>query len=283
MNIKKFQEEYKHMEKLIKQLKTLFAICYDKDMKNLRAGLAVIAAAAVILSVWVLINQSKVADNNSYIDSHDQISSEHQSINSNNMLISLPDPNLSSQTSLEKSIFERRSIREFSQKAMPLQQLGQLLWSAQGITDQANAYRAAPSAGALFPLKLYVAISNVDELADGIYQYLPAEHSLKQISPDRRQEEIAAAAANQQFLNDANLLLLIAADFDVTAARYGEKAGQYVFLEAGHAAQNILLQAVSLELGAVPIGAIDETRFKDIFNLDELEPVYLVAVGSKSR
>ncbi len=250
-------------------------------MKNSRISLTVIIITAVLLSVWVLINQSRVADNNSFIDSHDQISSEHQSINSNNMLISLPKPNLSSQTSLEKSIFERRSIREFSQEAMPLQQVGQLLWSAQGITDEASAYRAAPSAGALFPLKLYVAISNVDQLTNGIYQYLPAEHSLKQISPDHRQEEIAAAAANQMFLNDAALLLLIAADFDVTAAKYGERAGQYVFLEAGHAAQNVLLQAVSLELGAVPIGAIDEARFKDIFNLNEVKPIYLVAVGSR--
>lgn len=211
----------------------------------------------------------------------DQPSTDYQSPPANDMPKSLPEPATTGQTALESAIEQRRSVRDFSKQPLSLQQLGQLLWSAQGITDEQTGFRAAPSAGALYPLTIYAAVGNVEALEAGIYQYQVETHALKLVAEQDQRPEITSAAVQQQFINEASVVILIAADFDITAAKYGGRAEQYVYLEAGHAAQNILLQTTALGLGAVPVGAFDDNSLQQIFRLTDQDPLYLIVVGTK--
>lgn len=192
------------------------------------------------------------------------------------VVISLPPPDLDGPMSLEQTLAGRRSVREFRDQPLTPSQIGQLLWAAQGITDPAG-YRTAPSAGALYPLEIYAATE------DGLFLYNPRAHSLTQTMVSDPRPAICKAALEQESICEAPLVILITAVYERTAVKYGEtRSPRYVHLEAGHAAQNILLQAVSLGLGAVPIGAFSEELLSDALNLPgEHSPLYLVAVGNK--
>jgi SagB-type dehydrogenase family enzyme len=186
----------------------------------------------------------------------------------------LPPPSASGQLTLEEALAQRRSVRAFSEETLTLGQISQLLWAAQGITDPAGL-RTAPSAGGRFPLEVY-AIT-----ADGVYHYEPDGHLLIRHRAGTTQHDLYAATVNQDSVRDAPLVILVAGVYGRTAERYGEeRSPRYVHLEAGHAAQNILLQAVSLELGAVPIGAFYEETLQEILALPEgHQPLYLIPVG----
>jgi SagB-type dehydrogenase family enzyme len=172
--------------------------------------------------------------------------------------------------SLEAVLAARRSVRSWTADPLPVADLGQLMWSAQGITASLGR-RTAPSAGALYPLELYALT------AEGVHQYVPGGHRMAQLSADDVRDRIPA----QSFLRSAAAIFVITADFTRTEARYGEDAERFVQLEAGHAAQNLLLQANALGLGAVPIGAFDESRLRALVGLpDDQQPIYLVGVGS---
>lgn len=186
----------------------------------------------------------------------------------------LPTPRLSGEMSLEGALAQRRSVRTFGEKALTDAEIGQLLWAAQGIT-RPQGYRTAPSAGALYPLELYVAT------ASGVYHYTPDGHLLGAIQDGDAREAIFRAALNQEPVRDAPAVFAITAVYERTAAKYGAERGQrYVHLEAGHAAQNLLLQAVALGLGAVPIGAFDDEGVQDALGLPpDHMPLYLIPVG----
>ncbi|MEW6568918.1 MAG: SagB/ThcOx family dehydrogenase [Chloroflexota bacterium] len=189
-------------------------------------------------------------------------------------VIALPPPRLEGPLSLEACLLQRRSIREFTDQALTLEEIGQLLWAAQGITDP-RGFRTAPSAGALYPLEIYVV------RAEGVTHYDPAEHALAAVKDGDLRHELSAAALGQQAVAQAPLVLVITAVYERTEAKYGaERAPRYVQLEAGHAGQNILLQAVALGLGAVPIGAFDDGEVQRVLGLpaDHL-PLYLIPVG----
>jgi SagB-type dehydrogenase family enzyme len=186
----------------------------------------------------------------------------------------LPTPATSGDTSLEAALAGRRSVREFSDRPLTAAELGQLLWAAQGITDP-RGYRTAPSAGALYPLEIYVAT------AGGLYHYQPARHALAVVGRSDVRQALYQAALRQAAVSQAPAVFVIAAVYERTAIKYGaERSPRYVHLEAGHAAQNILLQAVTLGLGAVPIGAFDDEAIQEAMGLPaEEQPLYVIPVG----
>ena len=174
---------------------------------------------------------------------------------------------------LETAIAARRSVRSFLPEPLTMEQIGQLLWSAQGITDP-RGMRAAPSAGATFPLELYVL------LADGVFHYQPAGHRLVKVAPEDRRLAVWEAALRQDCLRTAPAVFLFAAVPARTARRYRDRADRYIHMEVGHAAQNLALQAVALGLGSVPVGALDDARVQAALGLPrDHEPLYLVPVG----
>jgi len=188
-------------------------------------------------------------------------------------IITLPKPNQNGPMSLEKAIATRRSHRDFSPQPLTLEQIGQLAWAAQG-QDTAGRHRTAPSAGATYPLELFVVTS------DGLFRYLPAKHSLEKLSGQDIRTALTSAGWGQNFIEEAPLTLVFAAEFARTTRRYGERGIRYVYMEAGHAAQNVHLQAESLGLGSVAVGAFDDDSVSKVLSLpDHLEPVYMVVVG----
>ncbi|TKJ29764.1 MAG: nitroreductase [Chloroflexi bacterium B3_Chlor] len=185
----------------------------------------------------------------------------------------LPEPRLESEMSLEEAIARRRSVREFTDEPLSFDEISQLLWAAQGITDP-RGLRSAPSAGALYPLELYVAT------AEGAYHYLPRGHALQVVWEEDRRPDLWEAGLKQSALQEAPAILVVTAVYQRAETKYGERAERYVKLEAGHAAQNILLQAVALELGAVPIGAFYDDQVQDALSLPaDHRPLYLIPVG----
>lgn len=192
--------------------------------------------------------------------------------------VDLPVPPKAGVMSLEEALAHRRSVREFSADALTLSDISRLAWAAQGVTG--SEHRTAPSAGATYPLEVYLAAGKVEGLAPGVYRYLPERHRLELVSEGDIRERLADAAMNQEWLRRAPLVMVIAAVPDRTAARYGRRAERYVNMEAGHAAQNLLLQATTLGLGATPVGAFDDAEVTRLLHLPVGEtPLYLIPVG----
>jgi len=196
------------------------------------------------------------------------------------MKITLPEPVYDSETSLEEALLARRSVRNYSEEPITLQQLSQLLWAGQGITDPSGK-RTAPSAGALYPLKLYVVAGNVDGLAVGIYEYEPDTHTLVKIMDGDQRSSLTQAALGQTSVEQGAIDIVITAIYEITTVKYGERGIRYVHMEAGHAAQNICLEAVVLELGAVTVGAFDDAGVRQVLELpDDEVPLYIIPAGN---
>lgn len=197
--------------------------------------------------------------------------------------IHLPPPRYDSNVSIEHALRVRRSIREYEDKPLTLEQVGQLAWAAQGITDKRYGFRTAPSAGATYPLEIYVVIKKdgVEGLPEGIYHYLPREHMLELIKSGDYSRELMYACLDQEWVVDAAINIVITAIYERTTWRYGERGRiRYVPMEVGHVGQNIYLQCVSLGLGCVVIGAFYDEEVKKIIGVDE-EPLYVIPVGVK--
>lgn len=191
--------------------------------------------------------------------------------------IALPAPVDTAGVTLMHALRHRRSVREFGARPLSLMELSRLLWAAQGVTGP-GGQRTAPSAGALYPLELYLST------ADGLYHYRPQDHRLAQVGPDLR-SGMQRAALGQEAVGEAPAVFVFAAVYRRTAVKYGgERGARYVHFEVGHAAQNLLLEAAALGLGAVPIGAFDDARMARALGLPpDHEPVYLIAVGEPRR
>lgn len=191
-------------------------------------------------------------------------------------IIELPAPFLKSKVSLEETILKRRSVRSFSSKELSLSQIGQILWSAQGITGKKGgfAFRSAPSAGALYPMEVYIA------KPDGIFHYLPQGHKLEMISEKDARKELAKASWGQDFVYQAPVDVVLCAVYSRVTSKYGESGIRYVHIEAGHIAENVHLQAVSMGLGSVPVGAFDDKEVRKALSLpSNCEPLYIIPVG----
>lgn len=186
----------------------------------------------------------------------------------------LPKPDRENGPPLMKVIQQRRSVRHFKPDRLTEDQIAQLCWAAQGITATDTRARAAPSAGALYPITVLLAD------ADGVFEYRPESHSLvERVNRDVR-KQLKSAALGQSPVGAAPACLIITMDVATTASKYGKEAKRYCLLEVGHVAQNILLTAVSLDLGAVPIGGFHGDQVAKMIGLpDRLEVVYLIPVG----
>ena len=196
--------------------------------------------------------------------------------------IKLPLPKLEGKISVEEALAGRRSRRAFKDNSLTIEQVSQLLWSAQGITDERRGYRTAPSAAALYPLDIYLVVGKdkVEDLKVGVYHYNPLQHSLTIILEEDRRREISQACLDKNQIEIAPVSLIITAEFSRITDRLGKQRMYFAYMEAGHVAQNIYLQVESLGLGTVSMGGIKEENISQALNLpDQHIPLYVMPVG----
>ncbi len=197
------------------------------------------------------------------------------------VIIKLPQPRYRSATSIEEALLKRRSIRDYRDKALTITEVSQLLWAAQGVTDQ-RGLRTAPSAGALYPLELYAVVGSMGDLPAGIYRYNSHRHELLRIVKGDKRIDLGNASLGQPSVRTAPVVIVFSAVYERTMVKYGERGVRYVHMEAGHAAQNVYLQAVSLNLGTVVIGAFHDEEVKKIMKMPADErPLCLMPVGAR--
>jgi SagB-type dehydrogenase family enzyme len=194
--------------------------------------------------------------------------------------IILPQPRYDSKVSVEEALSNRRSIRSYTDKPVTLKELSQLLWAAQGKTEELGG-RTAPSAGAKYPLEIFAVVGDVKELNPGIYRYDPADHSLEGFKRGDLREKLTKAAIGQPCIKNAPVDIVVTGVYSRTEEKYGERAPRYVHMEAGHACQNIYLQAEALDLGTVVIGSFHDEDVAKLLNLKEEKPLAIMPVGKK--
>ncbi len=195
----------------------------------------------------------------------------------------LPKPRRQGDFSLEAALSERRSVSSFQKALISLDELGQLLWAAQGVTSP-EKFRTTPSAGALYPINVYAAVGNVNGLEPGIYKYRPHTHDLIETGNVDKRDALCRAALVQTAIREAPVVIVLAANFEKTTVKYGRRGFRYVLLEAGHVAQNICLQAVALGLGSAIIGAFSDAKVSRIMGLDRGNtPLYLLPQGKTAE
>lgn len=188
----------------------------------------------------------------------------------------LPQPKIKGRMSLEEAISRRRSVRRFDPEPLSREQLSQLFWALQGVSSP-RGFRTAPSAGATFPLEVYAATR------DGLYHYIPEGHRARILSKKDLRPALGKASLGQPFVSSCPAIFVITADFRRTSVKYGSRTERFVTLEAGHAAQNLMLQAVSLGLGTVAIGAFIDQDVHRVLGLPDAEtPIYLICAGRHS-
>ena len=193
--------------------------------------------------------------------------------------LSLPAPRQDSGFSLERALHERRSVRDFGKTTLTQDEVSQLLWAAQGVTSR-DGLRTAPSAGALYPLELYLVASNVQNLDPGIYKYVPAGHKLMKIIAGDQRHKLALAAHGQDSVGDAAAVLVFTAVERRTTRKYGSRGVRYVHIEIGHASQNVFLEATALDIRTVVVGAFEDGAVGELLHLPEGEaPLYLMPLG----
>jgi len=191
-------------------------------------------------------------------------------------MIKLPDPDKQGSVTLEKALNERRSLRQYKQEKLSLSEISQILWAAHGT----NAFGkvTVPSAGARYPLRLYLIVGNVAGINQGIYRYNNKENVLELLEEGDKRIELSSACLGQKAIASAPAVIVICADYSITTSRYKERGRRYVEIEVGHTGQNICLQAVALGLGTVPIGAFSDQVVKDVLGVRE-EPIYILPIG----
>jgi len=196
--------------------------------------------------------------------------------------IALPKSKTSGFMSVEEAIAKRRSIRDYTPEPLSLEEVSQLLWAAQGITEAASGKRAAPSAGMTYPLEIYLAVGErgVKDLPVGVYKYIPQNHSITKMLDEDVRYPLQEAALRQTWVGEAPVTIVIAAIYERTTVRYGDRGMRYVHIEVGHVAENVFLQAVALNLGTVPIGAFNDDDVQKVLGLaEEVKPIYIMPVG----
>ena len=205
-------------------------------------------------------------------------------------VVSLPSPRLEGKVSLEETVVRRRSVRRYRREPLQLSQLSQILWSAQGITGS-RRLRAVPSAGATYPLDVFVVVGEQgviageskqtpEKLQPGIYHYEADSHALSLHKAGDLRQDLARASLNQEFIMDAPVDIILCALYHRTCRRYGKRGERYVHMEIGHAGQNIHLQAVALGLATAEVGAFRDEELREVLGLeDQIKPLYMMPVG----
>jgi SagB-type dehydrogenase family enzyme len=190
-------------------------------------------------------------------------------------IITLSKPILDSKISIEKALNTRRSIRNYKKSPLSLEQISQLLWAAQGITNS-QGLRTAPSAGALYPLEIYLVSNNVSNLDPGVYSYKNNSHTLKKISQENKISDLSGACLNQECVKNCSAAIVICVIYERTTQKYGPRGKDYALIEVGCASQNIHLQAVSLNIGTVYVGGFEEHKVTQVIQAKNNEHPWCV-------
>ena len=193
--------------------------------------------------------------------------------------VKLPEPKYSSKVSVEEALKNRRSVRSYKKEPLTLEEVSQLLWAAQGKTNDWGA-RTAPSAGATYPLDTYLVAGNVTGLSAGVYKYEPDDHSIELTKNKDVRKDLADAALGQSYITKAPISIVLAAVYSRTTSRYGERGIRYVHMEIGHVGENVHLQCETMGLGTVMVGAFDDEQVKKVLGIDAV-PLYIMPVGKK--
>lgn len=226
------------------------------------------ATAGLIMALLILTTESAMAKN--------ALSEAGQP-----ETVSLPMPVYEGKLSVEAALKRRRSVREYSDSPLTVEEVSQLLWAAQGITGS-YGMRTAPSAGALYPLEIYLVAGKVKGLAPGIYRYVNKKHALLKVADGDFRKKLSAAALGQECVRDGATSIVISGVYERTAKKYGERASQYVHIEVGGVAENIYLQAQALNLGTVFVGAFRDKLLKALLKMTDREtPLGIMPVGRK--
>ena len=195
--------------------------------------------------------------------------------------VRLPEPRHDGQLSVEQALGKRRSTRRFAGEPVELTELSQLLWAAQGMTGDGGR-RTAPSAGGLYPLEVLVVVGEVSGLSAGVYRYMPNGHKLEAVGTGDRRPALCQVALGQDWVEQGAAVLVLAAVYERTMWKYGDRGRRYAHIEVGHVAQNVYLQATSLGLGTVIVGAFDDDEVRTALGLGvEEHPLALMPVGRK--
>lgn len=194
-------------------------------------------------------------------------------------IVPLPRPQLAGEVALKTAFAERRSVREYTRDPLTLAEVAQVLWAGQGATHS-GARRTVPSAGALYPIELYLLAGDVTGLETGLYRYRVAGHDLAELGQQDLRAKLADAALGQDQVKAAPAVIVITGAVGRTASKYGQRATRYVLMEVGSAAQNIHLQAAALRLGTVVIGAFTDARVMQVLGMpDEESPFCIMPLG----
>lgn len=227
----------------------------------------IVAVVGLAVAVYILFGRD---ENSDISESQGSIIGEE---------IVLPEPRRESEVSVEEALWGRRSAREYKGESLTVADVSQMVWAAQGVTRKGGK-RTAPSAGAKYPTELYVVSGDVAGLAAGVYKYIPDDHKLLRVAEGDKREELSEAALGQESVRNGKAVLVITSVFERVTEKYGEKGVQYSYMEAGHIAQNVYLQAVALGLGTVSVGAFDSEGVKRVVGLaDDERPMYLMPIG----
>jgi len=217
----------------------------------------------------------------------DQFQARHASAKGRKILdkegaMNLPAPNIHGNLTVEKAIKQRRTVRSFADEPLTIDQLSQILWAAQGVTDEGGLKRAAPSGGALYPIDVYAAVgkNGVQGLAQGVYLYDPPRHSIRKIVVTDQREDAAVAALKQMWMATAPVILVLTAEYSRITIKYGKRGKRYAMIEVGHIGQNIFLQCEALGLAAGIVGAFDDKDVARAINAkNDHEPLIMMPVG----
>jgi SagB-type dehydrogenase family enzyme len=196
--------------------------------------------------------------------------------------VPLSEPSYDGKVSVERAIKERRTVRDFRPKPLTLAQLSQLLWSAQGVTDEGMGLRAAPSGGALYPLDVYAVVGDegVEGLECGVYHYQPETHSIRLIRRGDRRKEVAGAALWQMWMAKAPVMFIITSEYERITRKYGKRGIRYAQIEVGHVGQNIFLQSGALGLAAGIVGAFSDNAVAEAIGAPKAHyPLIIMPVG----
>lgn len=241
--------------------------------KTILFSLAIIAVLAIALTAMSVCSQK-----------------EQEKMSENTII--LEAPNYSGSMSLEELLIKRRSVRQYKSESISFGLVSQILWSAYGITKEMDepaflrgGLRTAPSAGALYPLEIYLVAGNVDGLKAGVYRYDSQNHSLIPEQAGDIRSALSSAAHDQIFIEQAPASIVFSAVFSRTTSKYGNRGRErYVCIDLGHSAQNAVLQTVALGLGCCTVGAFDDDKVKKIMNMpSEEEPLYIITIGRAAR
>lgn len=257
------------------------------DTAGKTASRAWLAFLSLLLILYLIISPGNL--NPSFAGSRDCAAASPES-----GLIPLPAPRYDSQFSLERALKARQSVRDYQEVPLTLAEISQILWAAQGFTRERKepptrwnpkyewqgGLRTAPSAGALYPMEIYLLAGKVDGLPGGVYKYVPKNHALIKVTEADKRKELCLAALKQPQIEKASAVVLMAGVYERTSYKYGERAERYVHMEAGSIAENIYLQATALGIGTVLIGAFNDEEVKKVMSLPADEsPLIIMPLG----